>query len=135
MERDPKEVIKEVLDGHMGYTIADKLDGHSYAKDRKESNAASLISKEPDSLGVNTKSYDVQKQKIEGKCTAERKEAMGNFLMDCVEVRKLEILDKEEMPIPKLIELAIKSMPKQLEVKADVNIGLMSLYDDIDAED
>jgi hypothetical protein len=135
MERSKEEQVKEILDGHIGYSIADKIDGTSYNKDKRDGKGGSLIQNEPSSHGVDVKSYYQQKRLIEGECLAERKEKMGNLLMDCVDIRKSEILDKEDMPMPKLIELAIKSMPKQVEVKADVNIGLMSLYDDIDMED
>lgn len=132
MERDPQEVIKEAMEGHLAFQVSDKINGNTY---KKEHFAKTNDIVHPSDKNVLTKAYYYGKQMIENKCTNDRNDKLGSLLDYCVGARAEECLDEEKMPIAKLVELAIKTMPKKVEIKADVNIGLMSLYDNIDAED
>ena len=133
MERSPEEIIKETLDGHMGFQVSDAIHNTSFKKSKAPQ--GSLVTEHPSDKNVWNPAYKYGKRDIEKKCAEERRDAMGSFLTDCVQYRAEEVLDPEAMPIAKLVELAIKTQPKQVELKVDMNVGLMSLYDDIDAED
>lgn len=55
------------------------------------------------------------KHEIEKKCWRAQQEKTRGYIYDAVEVRKKEILDPEEMPITKLMDLAVKIMPQKVE--------------------
>lgn len=55
------------------------------------------------------------KHEIEQRCWRKQQEKTRGYIYDAVEVRKKEILDPEEMPITKLMDLAVKIMPQKVE--------------------
>ena len=55
------------------------------------------------------------KNEIEKKCWRKQQEKTRGYIYDAVEVRKKEILDPNEMPITKLMDLAVKIMPQKVE--------------------
>jgi hypothetical protein len=78
-------------------------------------NGSSL--KHPEDRGINSNpAVPIPgKHEIEKKCWRTQQEKTRGYIYDAVEVRKKEILDPEEMPITKLMDLAVKIMPQKVE--------------------
>jgi hypothetical protein len=55
------------------------------------------------------------KNLIEKRCYKENIEKTKGYIFDAIEVRNKEILDPAEMPITKLMDLAVKLMPQKVE--------------------
>jgi hypothetical protein len=55
------------------------------------------------------------KREIEKRCYKENIEKTKGYIFDAIEVRNKEILDPAEMPITKLMDLAVKLMPQKVE--------------------
>ena len=55
------------------------------------------------------------KREIEKRCYKDNIEKTKGYIFDAIEVRNKEILDPAEMPITKLMDLAVKLMPQKVE--------------------
>jgi len=55
------------------------------------------------------------KKMIDREGFKKQQENTKNYVFDAIEVRKKEILDREEVPMTKLLDLAIKLMPTKIE--------------------
>ena len=55
------------------------------------------------------------KKEIEAACFKKNIEKTKGLIFDSISVRQLEILDKEEVPMSKLLDLAVKLMPTKIE--------------------
>ena len=55
------------------------------------------------------------KKEIEAACFKKNVEKTKGLIFDAIAVRQLEILDKEEVPMSKLLDLSIKLMPTKIE--------------------
>ena len=126
MERSKEDQFQDIMESHTGFGILDAIHGGSF-------NKGSLMKKEPGDK--NAKLVKKLKKPIEKQCMIDRVDKVNNFFIDVLEHRAKEVLDPKLMPITKLADLTIKLIPKQLEVKATVEHGFMSLYDTIDEED
>jgi hypothetical protein len=51
-----------------------------------------------------------------------RAENLSNFLLDATAIRSEEILNKEELPIDKLLNLTIKTIPQQGKIEHTGNV-------------
>lgn len=52
---------------------------------------------------------------IESEGLKKQQERAKSYLLDAIDVRHLEVLDPNEMPITKLFDLALKTMPQKVE--------------------
>jgi hypothetical protein len=55
------------------------------------------------------------KNELEKEGFKKQQERAKSYLFDAIDVRRLEVLDPNEMPITKLFDLALKTMPQKVE--------------------
>lgn len=73
--------------------------------------------KHPENRNISSKPWVKipGKSEIEKRCYKENIEKTKGYIFDAIEVRNKEILDPAEMPITKLMDLAVKLMPQKVE--------------------
>lgn len=86
------------------------------------------------------------KREIEVSASEKRMEKLSEFLTDAVSVRKIEVLNKEDLPMKDLLAMTIKSHPQRAKIEntGEVNFTFADMVarssinltkvDDIDAE-
>jgi len=89
------------------------------ALDRLEGGRQSLIKDSPGDKNIYTKGKIPGKNVIEKKAFEERAENFKHYVMDAVCVRSKDILDKEQMPIDKLLNTVVKTLPQRQELKVE----------------
>jgi hypothetical protein len=93
-------------DTHLGIHCASELAGSN----------GSLIKSSPGDRNV-TPFRIPGKELIEDKCSEERADGFKNYLLDAVEIRKNEILDKKDVPMVALLQIVSRNIPQKTESK------------------
>jgi hypothetical protein len=91
-----------------------------------------LIDKHPGDK--NVKHYVKLKKPIELKCAVKRAENLQNFLLDIIEVRAEDALDKKQLPFKDALKIAVSAMPKKLDINANVTNTFAELWNTMDVE-
>ena len=121
----PEEFTKRYTDTHMELQIADLTYGQS------------LIKKHPGDKNITIHGKIPGKALIEAKAMEDRAEGLSHCLMDAVSARIPHLL---EIPMDKLVALAIKSAPQKIDQKIEGNftfaemVKIASTEKDIDVE-
>ena len=107
-------------DTHAGLSIAEKL-----------GSCGSLIKSDPsDKNARHVKRY---KSGIESAEAAKRKDAFQQFMLDTVSVRADDMMDKKQLPMKDLLKVVVSSLPKQIEVEANVTNSVVDIWNTIEA--
>ncbi len=111
MEYMNKEQFKrKYLDTHKGIHCVSDLNNGTF-------NKGSLIKNSPGDKNITQRGKIKGKNIIEHKAMEKRSEDKKHYIMDAVSVRGMEILDKEAMPFPKLLDSMIKILPQKVEAQ------------------
>ena len=102
----PEEFKKTYTDTHTELQVADLMHGQS------------LIKVHPGDKNITVRGKIPGKALIEKKAMDERAEGMAHCLMDAVGARVSDLMD---IPMDKLVSLAIKANPQKLEQKIEGN--------------
>jgi len=102
-----KKYHKDTL---LGRSVASKISG------KEISNNGSLIKSSPGDRNI-TPLWIPGKGLIESKAKEKRDEDYQHYLHDALEVRKLEILDKKDVPMVSLLQMISRNIPQKLESK------------------
>lgn len=109
-EMSPEEFNRKYDDTWEEIKAQSLLKSHKYG-----TNPSSLKYPENRNISSNPAIPIPGKHEIEKQCWRKQQEKTRGYIYDAVEVRKKEILDPEEMPITKLMDLAVKIMPQKVE--------------------
>ena len=118
----PEEFKKVYTDTHMEFQIADLEKG------------GSLIKVHPGDKNITTHYKIPGKALIEQRAIKDRAEALSHCLMDAVGARASDLM---EIPMDKLVSLAIKANPQKIEQNIEGNFTLVNMIQKartIDAE-
>ena len=105
-----EQFMRKYIDTHKGIHCFSDLKNRSFKN-------SSLIKDSPGDKNIGERGKIPGKNIIESKCMEDRAEDKQHYIMDAVEVRGAEILDKEAMPFDKLLNSMIKIMPQKIEQK------------------
>ena len=97
---------KYARDTHLGIHCTSKLVG----------NNGSLIKTSPGDRNVTPFGLPGKKE-IEKVAKEKRDAQFQNYLLDAAEIRKLEILDKKEVPMVSLLQIISRNIPQKVESK------------------
>ena len=81
----------------------------------------------------NAKDVSKHKRQYEADGFKKRAENLQHMVLDTVEVRSKDMLDKKQLPMKDLLKIATGLIPKKVEVKAEVHT-FSSLWDTVDVE-
>ena len=101
---------RKYIDTHKGIHCVTDLNNGAF-------NKGSLIKESPSDHHITTHGPIEGKKMIEKKGMEERADDKKHYIMDAVSVRQEEILDKDIMPFPKLLDSMIKIMPQKVEAQ------------------
>ena len=93
-------------DTHLGLHVASKL-----------SNNGSLIKTSPGDRNVTPFKIIPGKRSIELSEKEKRDQQFQHYLLDAAEIRKMEILNKEDVPMVSLLQIISRNIPQKVESK------------------
>ena len=82
----------------------------------------------------NAKDVAKHKKKYEADGFKKRAENLQHMVLDTVDVRSADMLDKKQLPMKDLLKIATGLLPKQVEIKAELHT-FSSLWDTVDVTD
>ena len=114
---NPEEFISTYKDTHMEFQLTDALNAGSFDK-------GSLIKTSPGDKNITVRGKIPGKALIESREMDKRAEGLSHCLMDAVGARIDNLM---EIPMDKLVSLAIKTLPQKTESKIEGNFTLVNM--------
>jgi len=115
-----EEFNRKYMDTHTELSALDRLE---------QGRKGSVVKHSPGDKNIYSRGKIPGKNVIENKCFEKRAEDTKHYLLDALEVRSLDILDKEQMPIDKLVNSVIKTLPQKQEVKLEGEFTFASMLE------
>jgi hypothetical protein len=67
--------------------------------------------------------FELEKREIEINAGEKRMEKLSEFLTDAVDVRKVEVLSKDDLPMKDLLAMTIRSHPQRARIENTGNVN------------
>jgi hypothetical protein len=113
--KEMEEFERRYVDTHTEIKGLSALNG----MEKGRFNNSSLIKNSPGDKNIYQRGKIPGKNLIEKDCMHERQEKVTGYLIDALDIRKREILNKEDYQIKDLINAIVRLMPQKVE--SDVN--------------